>query len=60
MEHDDAVTEAIREAEAAPPPEPESVFSHVYGEMPWNLAEQRAQVLGERDRDRGPGGAFPL
>ena len=59
-EHDDAVTDAIRAAEAAPPPEPESVFSHVYGEMPWNLAEQRAQVLGERDRDRGPGEAFPL
>jgi pyruvate dehydrogenase E1 component alpha subunit/2-oxoisovalerate dehydrogenase E1 component alpha subunit len=63
QELDDAITEAIRIAEAAPPPEPASVFTHVYGEMPWHLAEQRAQVLGERTRDdgeRGPGGAFPL
>ncbi len=60
QELDEAITNAIRVAEAAPPPEPASVFSHVYGEMPWHLAEQRAQVLGERDRDRGPGGAFPL
>jgi pyruvate dehydrogenase E1 component alpha subunit/2-oxoisovalerate dehydrogenase E1 component alpha subunit len=59
-ELDEEITQAIRAAESAPPPSPATVFTHVYAETPWHIAEQRAQVLGERDRERGPGGAFPL
>ena len=39
------ITKAIAEVEAAAPPERESLFEDVYGELPWHLEEQRKQML---------------
>lgn len=36
---------AVAEAEAAAPPSLESMFDDVYGELPWHLQEQRAELL---------------
>jgi pyruvate dehydrogenase E1 component alpha subunit len=44
VEFTDAVNEAVRLVEAMPEPERLSLFDDVYGEMPWNLQEQRAQL----------------
>jgi len=37
---DDAITEAVHAVEAAPPPSLELLFTDVYAEMPWHLAEE--------------------
>jgi pyruvate dehydrogenase E1 component subunit alpha len=54
------VAEAIREAEAAPPLTAEDVFTDVYADVPWNLAEQAEAVKGRTAGDRDWDGAFPL
>ena len=36
---------AIAEVEAHGPPARESLFEDVYAELPWHLAEQRAELL---------------
>jgi pyruvate dehydrogenase E1 component alpha subunit/2-oxoisovalerate dehydrogenase E1 component alpha subunit len=48
------VNAAIREAEALPPPPPESLFEDVYARLPWHLAEQREELLKTR-RSRADG-----
>lgn len=44
-ETDARISEALRWAEQAPPPSPESIFDDVYAEIPWHLQEQRAESL---------------
>jgi pyruvate dehydrogenase E1 component alpha subunit/2-oxoisovalerate dehydrogenase E1 component alpha subunit len=39
------VNAAIEEAEKLPPPAPETLFDDVYAEEPWNLAEERQELL---------------
>lgn len=39
------VNQAIKDAEAQPPPSDESLFEDVYAHEPWNLTEERAQYL---------------
>lgn len=36
---------AVTEAEAHPPPARETLFDDVYAELPWNLREQRAELM---------------
>lgn len=56
----DAIGEAIKEAEAMPAPLPESMFDGVYKDLPWNLREQRDWLAGEGfDHAKGEG-RFPL
>ncbi len=50
----DEVNAAIREAEALPPPPPESLFDDVYACLPWHLTEQREELLKAR-RSRAGG-----
>jgi pyruvate dehydrogenase E1 component alpha subunit/2-oxoisovalerate dehydrogenase E1 component alpha subunit len=38
------VAAAVREVEALPPPARASLFDDVYAELPWHLAEQKAQL----------------
>lgn len=42
------ITRALEIVEHAPPPPPESLFDDVYAELPWNLREQREQLLEEK------------
>jgi pyruvate dehydrogenase E1 component alpha subunit/2-oxoisovalerate dehydrogenase E1 component alpha subunit len=42
------VNAAIKEAELLPPPPPESLFDDVYAVEPWNLREQREELLSLR------------
>ncbi len=39
------INAAIKEAEALPPPTPETLFEDLYVEEPWNVREQRAEFL---------------
>lgn len=39
------VNAAIEAAEKLPPPSPESLFDDVYADRPWNVAEQRQELL---------------
>lgn len=39
------IAEAIAEVEPLPPPARTSLFDDVYAEMPWHIAEQRAEFL---------------
>jgi pyruvate dehydrogenase E1 component alpha subunit/2-oxoisovalerate dehydrogenase E1 component alpha subunit len=39
------VNEAVKKVEALPPPARESIFDDVYAELPWNLREQRKDLL---------------
>lgn len=39
------VNAAIKTAEAAPDPAPETLFDDVYAQLPWNLREQRDECL---------------
>jgi pyruvate dehydrogenase E1 component alpha subunit len=41
----DEINRAIAEAEALPPPDPLTLFQDVYAREPWNLAEQREELL---------------
>ncbi|MBM4358620.1 MAG: 3-methyl-2-oxobutanoate dehydrogenase [Deltaproteobacteria bacterium] len=55
-ELNDAIGRAITEAEAHPLPDRSTIFDDVYGELPWNLVEQRAELLaGPRAPDHGGG-----
>jgi 2-oxoisovalerate dehydrogenase E1 component alpha subunit len=46
--------ECVKSAEKAPPPPLESMFEEVYGELDWNLREQRAELLaGPRAKGHG-------
>ncbi len=54
------IGEAIRSAEARPAPGLETLFDHVYAELPWNLEEQKRWLL-ESGGPEGKGeGKFPL
>lgn len=52
------INQAIKEAEAQPPPADETMFEDVYAHEPWNITEQRAQYLEylrtAGDAARGP------
>lgn len=48
---DEDISEAIRRAEAAPPPPIESLFEDVYHEMPRHLREQMQQALQEQRQE---------
>lgn len=39
------VEQAVRDYEAFPPPEPTDLFNHMYAEEPWNLREQRQEMI---------------
>jgi pyruvate dehydrogenase E1 component alpha subunit/2-oxoisovalerate dehydrogenase E1 component alpha subunit len=39
------VNAAIGEAEKLPPPAPETLFEDIYADEPWNIAEQRRELL---------------
>ncbi len=39
------VEQAVRSYEAVTPPEPADLFDHMYAEEPWNLREQREEML---------------
>ncbi len=39
------INAAIEEVEKLPPPAPETLFDDVYADEPWNLAEQRQELL---------------
>jgi len=41
----DAINLAVKRVEAFPPPTRETLFDDVYAEAPWNLREQRAELL---------------
>jgi len=43
------VNAALEEAERQPPPPPESLFQDLYVQEPWNLAEQRRELLSPGD-----------
>ena len=43
----DEVLQAVRRAEAHDPPAEETLFDDVYAAQPWNLAEQRQELLAE-------------
>ncbi len=51
---------AIQEAEAMPPPPPESLFDGVYQTLPWHLREQRDWLLAEGGEHTKGEGRFPL
>lgn len=54
------IAEAVRAAEKLGPPPLESLFEHVYAELPWHLVEQR-KWLAESGGPEGPSeGKFPL
>ncbi len=42
---EDLVAVAVKEAEAASPPGPETLFDDVYDGIPWNIAEQKEELL---------------
>jgi len=54
-----AIDAAIASAEAAPPPDPDTLFSDVYAHLPAHLAAQRDEVRREHGGGRNEG-AFPL
>jgi pyruvate dehydrogenase E1 component alpha subunit/2-oxoisovalerate dehydrogenase E1 component alpha subunit len=43
------VNAAIEEAEKMPPPATETIFDDVYAELPWNLAEQKRELLAAKE-----------
>ena len=47
--------ECVKAAEKAPAPSLESMFDEVYAELPWNLREQKAELLAG-PRAKGHGG----
>lgn len=59
------ISAAIQEVEALGPPARETLFDDVYAELPWHLAEQRAEVLssppfamgGPESPPKPPGGS---
>ncbi len=42
----DAITQAVAEAEKAPPPSVDTLFTDVYADVPWNLREQLETARG--------------
>jgi pyruvate dehydrogenase E1 component alpha subunit len=49
------ISAAITEVEALGPPARETLFEDVYAELPWHLAEQRAEVLSSPPPTGTPG-----
>ena len=43
------VNAAVEKMETTPAPKPEEMFDYVYEKMPWNLLEQRDEVVGGGD-----------
>ncbi len=44
----DEILSTIQEVEKAGPPDVETIFEDVYAELPWNLREQKAELLAAR------------
>jgi pyruvate dehydrogenase E1 component alpha subunit len=65
-EVDQEISEAVRRFESLPPPDPLTVFDHVYAEMPPHLAAQRAAVAsrlgsgGDRERHEQAQESLPM
>src|SRR5712692_6736709 len=51
---DEEIAEAVRRFEATPPPDPLTVFDHVYAEMPAHLRAQRDEMATRLRGDDGP------
>src|SRR5262245_43680469 len=51
---DEEIAAAVRRFEAAPPPDPLAAFTHVYAEMPPNLAAQRAELAARLAAEGAP------
>lgn len=45
-----SVEEEVKRLEAMPPPSPLEIFDSMYGELPWNLKQQREALLKEVGR----------
>ena len=52
VELTEEVNAAIKEAEALPPPEVDSLFEDVYEQPSWNIVEQRAELHSSLDANR--------
>ena len=50
------IAAAVTEVEAMGPPTRETLFDDVYAELPWHLAEQRAELLRTPPAPSHPGG----
>jgi pyruvate dehydrogenase E1 component alpha subunit/2-oxoisovalerate dehydrogenase E1 component alpha subunit len=48
----DEVDRAVKEVEVAPPPPVESMFTDVFGEVPWHLEEQYGELVRSTGRER--------
>ena len=44
------VEEAVKKAEAAPPPEIEDLFKYTYAEMPWHIKEELEELKESLNR----------
>src|SRR5947207_14645549 len=53
-EIDAEIAAAVQRFEATPPPDPVTIFDHVYAERPANLEQQRTELI-ERLADQEPG-----
>ena len=53
-EIDAEIAAAVQRFEATPPPDPVTIFDHVYAERPANLEQQRTELI-ERLADQQPG-----
>ena len=41
------VEEEVKKLEEMPAPDPSDIFDYTYGELPWNLREQREALMKE-------------
>ncbi|HLU38621.1 MAG TPA: pyruvate dehydrogenase (acetyl-transferring) E1 component subunit alpha [Planctomycetota bacterium] len=55
-----AIQEAVKRAEALPPPSPDSLFEDVYQNLTPQLEEQRRELLALGEQGKEEEGAFPL
>ena len=56
-EIDADMSKVIKEREAIPPPDPSTLFTDVYSEMPWHLREEAEEFMREEGGPSGKGEA---
>ena len=49
-EIDAQITKAVKERETIPPPDPSTLFTDVYSEMPWHIQEEAEEFMREEGR----------